>query len=139
MNDFAKPLRLVMPPRLQTARRRCTQQQRADKFEEDLNGLRAKLKGHEESSQKLVQRQQQLASMRKQLKAKEDELENYKQTAGGASEVDALRANSRAMRSVLPLWRVVSPPHKLVVVLPQQAWRENYPSSDSVPPAKQLT
>ena len=69
-----------------------SQQQRADKLEEDLNGLRAKLKGHEESSQKLVQRQQQLTSMRKQLKAKEDELENYKQTAGGASEeADALR------------------------------------------------
>ena len=34
-----------------------SQQQRADKLEEDLAGLRAKLKGHEESSQKLVQRQ----------------------------------------------------------------------------------
>ena len=31
-----------------------SQQQRADKLEEDLNGLRAKLKGHEESSQKLA-------------------------------------------------------------------------------------
>lgn len=68
------------------------QRQRADKLEDEISGLRAKLKGHEESSQKLVQRQQQLSAMRKQLKSKDEELDALKQSAGGASEeVDILR------------------------------------------------
>jgi centrosomal protein CEP290 len=72
------------------------QRQRADKLEDELTGLRAKLKGHEESSQKLVQRQQQLTAMRKQLRSREEEVETLKQASGGASEeVDTLRKKLR--------------------------------------------
>ena len=75
-----------------TSKKLAAEKKRADKLEEDFAGLKAKLRGHEESSQKLVQRQQQLASMRKQLKVKEDELAMIKESAGSSSEeVDALK------------------------------------------------
>jgi chromosome segregation ATPase len=73
------------------------QRQRADKLDDEVAGLKAKLRGHEESSQKLVQRQQQLSAMRKQLKARDDELAAVKQSAGGASEeADTLRRKLRS-------------------------------------------
>eukprot|EP00605_Chrysophyceae_sp_TOSAG23-4_P001830 GSChrysophyteH1.ASY1.ANO1.2020.1 assembled CDS len=68
------------------------EKQRAAKLDEENAGLKAKLKGHEESSQKLIQRQQQLASLRKQLKSRDEEIAHMKETSGGAmEEVDSLK------------------------------------------------
>lgn len=50
------------------------QKKRADKLDEEMKSLQAKLKGYEESGQKLIQRQQQVTALRKQLKTREDEL-----------------------------------------------------------------
>jgi chromosome segregation ATPase len=44
-----------------------------EQLEEENKVLLGKMKGHEESSQKIVQRQQQVAVLRRQLKSKEDE------------------------------------------------------------------
>jgi DNA repair exonuclease SbcCD ATPase subunit len=70
-------------------KRLAAEKKRADKAEEDLRGMQAKLKGHEESSQKLMQKQEQLTKLRKQLKQKDDELAAAQ--ADGGDELDALR------------------------------------------------
>jgi len=68
------------------------EKKRADAAEQEVAGLKAKLKGAEESSQKLVQRQQQLATLRKQLKQREDEITSMKESTGGhLEEVDNLK------------------------------------------------
>ena len=68
------------------------EKKRADTAEQEVAGLKAKLKGAEESSQKLVQRQQQLATLRKQLKQRDDEISSMKESTGGhLEEVDNLK------------------------------------------------
>ena len=50
------------------------EKRRADALEADVMTLRAKMKGVEDAGQKLVQRQQQVALLRRQIKLKEDEV-----------------------------------------------------------------
>lgn len=50
------------------------EKKRADKLDADLQAATERLKGFEESSQKVVAKQQQIATLRKQLKGKEDEV-----------------------------------------------------------------
>ena len=57
------------------------EKRRADKAEDDLKGMAAKLRGHEESSQKLVQKQEALTRLKKQLKQREDELAELREKA----------------------------------------------------------
>ena len=73
-------------------KRVAAEKKRADKAEEELKGMAAKLKCHEESSQKLMQKQDQVTKLRKQLKAREDELSAL-QADGSANsdEVSSLR------------------------------------------------
>ena len=56
-----------------------TEKKRADRLEEENKSMLDKLKGYEESSQKIVQRQQQVAMLRRQLKGKEDELITFRE------------------------------------------------------------
>jgi len=55
-------------------RRLGGEKKKAEELEEEARTLRAKMKGHEESGQKIVQRQQQVAMLRRQMKVKEDEM-----------------------------------------------------------------
>lgn len=59
------------------------EKKRAEGLDEENKALVGKLKGHEESVQKIVQRQQQVAVLRKQLKSKEDELAAAHEQAEG--------------------------------------------------------
>ena len=68
------------------------EKKKGEKLEESLLALQAKMKSMEESGQKVTQRQQQLTSVRKQLKAKEDELAVAKES------VDLLVAEKEAFR-----------------------------------------
>lgn len=68
------------------------EKKKCEKLEESLLALQAKMKSMEESGQKVTQRQQQLTSVRKQLKAKEDELAVAKES------VDLLVAEKEAFR-----------------------------------------
>jgi len=70
----------------------AAEKKRADKAEEELKGMGAKLKGHEESSQKLMQKQEQITKLRKQLKQREDELAAVQADGSHtADEVDNLK------------------------------------------------
>jgi len=55
-------------------RKLLSEKKRADRLEEEKMSLVEKLKGHEENSQKIVQRQQQVAMLRRQVKSKEEEV-----------------------------------------------------------------
>lgn len=59
------------------------EKKRSEGLDEENKALHGKLKGHEESVQKIVQRQQQVAVLRKQLKSKEDELSAAHEQAEG--------------------------------------------------------
>ena len=50
------------------------EKKRADLLDMENKSLQSKLKLYEDSNSKLVQRQQQIASLRKQLKTREDEM-----------------------------------------------------------------
>ena len=65
---------------------------KSDRLEEEMKSLYAKLKTYEESGQKLLQRQQQVTTMRKQMKTKEDELKLLKEA------VESLTAEKEAVR-----------------------------------------
>ena len=56
-----------------------SEKKRADRLEEEKSSLMEKLKGHEENSQKIVQRQQQVAMLRRQLKTKEEEMQSTRE------------------------------------------------------------
>ena len=73
-------------------KRVAAEKKRADKAEEELKGMAAKLKGHEESSQKLMQKQDLVTKLRKQLKAREDELSALQaEGSTNSDEVSSLR------------------------------------------------
>jgi DNA repair exonuclease SbcCD ATPase subunit len=55
-------------------KRAAQEKKRADKLEVEIKELHSKLKANEDGNQKLVQRQQMIANLRKQLKTKEDEV-----------------------------------------------------------------
>lgn len=65
---------------------------KSDRLEEEMKSLYAKLKTYEESGQKLLQRQQQVTTMRKQMKTKDDELKLAKES------VESLSAEKEAFR-----------------------------------------
>ena len=70
---------------------------KTEKLEEDLRAAQTKLKSFEESGQKLLQRQQQLTSLRKQLKSREDELAAVKESADSmAAEKEVFRRKATA-------------------------------------------
>ena len=56
-----------------------SEKKRADRLEEEKSSLMEKLKGHEENSQKIVQRQQQVAMLRRQVKAKEEDMQSTRE------------------------------------------------------------
>lgn len=60
-------------------RKMQSEKKRADRLEEEKRSLMEKLKGHEENSQKIVQRQQQLAMLRRQMKVKEEETQSTRE------------------------------------------------------------
>ena len=73
---------------------------RADKLEEEVVSLRTKVKVLEDGGQKLVQRQQLIASLRKQLKISEDVVQSKSiQIAELTKEFDTLRHNSEGYSS----------------------------------------
>jgi hypothetical protein len=70
---------------------------KTERLEEELRAAQTKLKSFEESGQKLLLRQQQLTSMRKQLKSKEDELAVVKEAADSmAAEKEVFRRKATA-------------------------------------------
>lgn len=78
----------------------AAEKKRADKLEDDLRGMAAKLKGHEESSQKLMQKQEQVNKLRKQLKQKEDEVAAMQTNHGVSSdELENLRRKLQSSES----------------------------------------
>lgn len=54
------------------------EKKKADQFQADLKSCQEKLKEHENSNQKLIQKQQQTALLRKQLSSKDDEINKLK-------------------------------------------------------------
>ena len=75
-----------------TDRKLAAEKKNSERLEAEMKSMYAKLKTFEESGQKLVQRQQQVTTMRKQMKTKEDELTLAKEA------VDSLSAEKEAFR-----------------------------------------
>lgn len=62
-------------------KRAANEKKRAEKLDEEMKSLQAKLKGYEESNQKLTQKSQQVISLRKNLKLREDEILVFREQA----------------------------------------------------------
>ncbi len=58
-------------------KRLSSEKKKCEKLEQEINALKEKVQSQEDGGQKLVQRQQQIATLRKQLKDKEDLIVNH--------------------------------------------------------------
>jgi hypothetical protein len=81
-------------------KRYAAEKKRSDRLEEENKALVSKLKGFEDISQRTVQKQQQIAVLRKAVKTKEDEVAAAREQAGALlGERDAARAKTEQLES----------------------------------------
>jgi DNA repair exonuclease SbcCD ATPase subunit len=74
------------------------EKKRADKLEEELKSAQEKIRNNEDTSQKVALKQQQIASLRKQLKGKDDDISSLREEIDrSVSEKDQLKRRTKTL------------------------------------------